>query len=81
MDEVYTDLSHRLGFIKTSPIQKIEKQFEGCKRKFDAANAKKAAEQEIKRRQKEQKALTKRASYAFMEKAKKRKAEEKKRQR
>ena len=25
MDDVYIDLSHRLGFIKTSPIEKIEK--------------------------------------------------------
>ena len=46
MDNVYVDLSHRLGFIKTSTIENIEKQFEGCKRKFDAANAKKAAEME-----------------------------------
>ena len=46
MDNVYVDLSHRLGFIKTSTIEKIEKQFESCKRKFDAANAKKAAEME-----------------------------------
>ena len=53
MDNVYVDLSHRLGFIKTPTIEKIEKQFEGCKRKFDAANAKKAAEMELKKKQKE----------------------------
>ena len=41
MDDVYEILSLRLGFTKTSALDKIEKQYEGCKRKFEAACAEK----------------------------------------
>ena len=41
MDDVYGGLSLRLGFSKPSALEKIEKQYEGCKRKFAAACAEK----------------------------------------
>ena len=67
MDDVYGGLSLRLGFSKPSTLEKIEKQFEGCKRKYAAACAeKKRLEEERARLRYEDLSMTKKASAVFM---------------
>ena len=67
MDDVYGGLSLRLGFSKPSALEKVEKQYEGCKRKFAAACASKRKQEEEKARLGfEELAMAKKASAVFM---------------
>ena len=77
MDEVYGGLSLRLGFTKKAVIDKIEDQFESCKRKYEAAlYEKRKKEEEIKKLRLLNIATNKKASAVFMAKSRERRRNE-----